>query len=337
MVVNGRVRGAVGTVLGAVVVLLTQAPLTALPPGCDSELLKHADGGANGYKWRGDRCEGTYSRPTAGEGSFLIASLTRGRSVRVSVADPIIPLRWRAGTGHAPLHIRAYALRPRLRYQMDRMQAPAAGRYGWRSLVLAALELSLSDVGLVAWDSRQFGTGRANVYVPVTIGDDIAPGAETALIALPAREMNEVYVTVGRLDAHGAITRTMRAKQPLSRGSYAAQIAIEITLPELHAPGLYGIQLEGEVRDGGGTVATPMIAVSVTWPNDGVRARSFCRTRSARSRPMSLTRVGCRRQRISMLFSRSLRSSSSNTSEGSPTGTGGGNVRRSSGYRLPSA
>jgi hypothetical protein len=254
-------RHARATFLGAVLLMFAYPARAALPPACDPDIAANAEAGPNGYHWRGDRCEGAYRRPVAGDGSFLVASLTRGRSARLTTSDLRIPIRWKPGVG-GPLHVRAYPLRPRAYYQMDTLQPAETGRYAWPSDVLTGLGLPLSDIGLVAWGTRSFATHPVDVYVPIQLGDDTQTVVETTLIALSGREMNEVYVTVERLNEDGSRHSMIRNKRPLRYGSYAAQAGIEIALPELRAPGLYGMQIQGDVRSGG-AVATRTIVISV--------------------------------------------------------------------------
>jgi hypothetical protein len=259
-------RQAVTALLSTAFIAVSDPGGMVTPRGCDPDLIAHAEPGLNGYRWRDDRCEGIYVPGVSGEGSFLIASISRVRSAHISAAERSILLQWKAEADHTALHIRAYPLRPDLHYQMDTLQRLGVRRYRWPSRVLADLDIDFSDIGVVAWEIRSFHGQRVNAYIPITIGNDSSAFVEPRLTALPGREMREVYVTVARLDDKGSVVRVIRDRRALNRGSYAAQTSIEISLPELRSPGLYGIQLEGEVQGegvGGGVVSTPMIAVLV--------------------------------------------------------------------------
>src|SRR2546425_622955 len=81
---------------------------------CDPR-LQQAGSDPNGYRLRGDRCEGIYIKEVAG--TTVVASLIEyvenfnpaGQSLRIEWTAP----------GNASVRLRAYSLRHRLFYQMD--------------------------------------------------------------------------------------------------------------------------------------------------------------------------------------------------------------------------
>jgi hypothetical protein len=149
--------------------------LAALLPAqnqpCDPQ-LKQASEDPNGYRSRGDRCEGVYFRGV-GSTTLLIASLTESvEDFDVTTGKPLL-IEWSAPEG-AEVHIRARALRHRLYYQMDTVRPPGSGSYTWATSLLAKFNLRRNELSWLAWTSRAPGGAAQDVYVPRLLGHGVA-------------------------------------------------------------------------------------------------------------------------------------------------------------------
>ena len=120
-----------------------------------------------GYRARGDRCEGVYIQPVSST-PLVVASF--GRFPRPDSYQPTgsVLVEWTPDTGD--VRLRTMSLKPRMYYRMDSRQRASAGSFAWRTNVLAALRLTGSDIGLVAWTRRTLGGAARNVYLPVRMG-----------------------------------------------------------------------------------------------------------------------------------------------------------------------
>src|SRR5215470_18783186 len=129
-------------------VFLLTLPLTARAPfvqvhvqnsPCDPN-LKQLGQNPNGYKLRGDRCEGIYVQPVSGSTALLVASFTE----LFEDFDPSslgnLSVEW-SHPVETTIHLRAYALHEKLYYQMDAVVPAGRNSYLWPGDVLNALQL----------------------------------------------------------------------------------------------------------------------------------------------------------------------------------------------------
>src|SRR5277367_2529290 len=132
---------------------------------CDPNLAQLGQN-PEGYRLRGDRCEGIYIEPVSGSTTLLIASFT----AVFEEFDPRVDLRveW-SSPADLPIHLRAYGLREKLYYQMDANVSANATTYLWPAGVLEGLRLSKQDIGVVGYTEYKIGGENRTLYVPLQI------------------------------------------------------------------------------------------------------------------------------------------------------------------------
>src|ERR1700757_4306296 len=87
--------------------------LEAQTSPCDPH-LPQPTGDPNGYRLRGDRCEGIYIREVAGSSAVLLVSLTRSAPDYDLKSGRDLALDWQTPSSQQPIHLRGVGLRQRL-------------------------------------------------------------------------------------------------------------------------------------------------------------------------------------------------------------------------------
>jgi hypothetical protein len=234
---------------------LLAAPLPAQNL-CDPQ-LKQTSEDPNGYRSRGDRCEGIYIREV-GSTTLLIASLTESvQDFDAANGKPLL-IEWTAPAG-AEVHVRARALRHRLFYQMDTVRPPGSGSYTWPTGLLSKLNLRRNELGWMAWTAHPVGKTTQDVYVPLRVRQ--AEGARSSsyqVTVLPGVELSEVFVSLAPVGPDGRVGPFIKKDEPLKYSYYPADRPITIPLPALGEPGIYHLEIKATRRAGGGASAPPL-------------------------------------------------------------------------------
>lgn len=229
-------------------IVVVAAPLAAQPQ-CEDRLVQ-AVAVPNGYRARGDRCEGVYARPIAGT-AFVVLSLTAAFDrFAPGSTPPVIALEWRPTA--EPVRVRVQGLRPRLNYRMDAALAPGATGYRWPSDILRVLRLSADDIGVLAWTDARLGDRALRVFLPVAL--HTGPGAaETGrryrCVIVPGRELTEVYVSLRRIGAGGTDSTVVFPPRERGLGFYPAEYPVALTVTAPPDAGLYALDLSVRMRD----------------------------------------------------------------------------------------
>ena len=220
------------------------------------------------YAERGDRCEGVYAQEVAG-GTLEIASLTvDSANYKFSREVPLL-LRWPA-IDAAEVQLRASGLRRKLYYRMDARRSAQPPTYRWPSEVLARLDLSRDEIGLLAWTERNVGRAKRRVYIPIDMTPATALASRSAsekpaykVVLLASVELQEVYVTLRSVAPDGRLGKPIRADSALDQGFYPAErpIAFEIPYSELGgaSTGLFMLSIGAELKNGEPRSAPEMI------------------------------------------------------------------------------
>lgn len=232
------------------VAAMQQSPLPATSH-CDPSLASVPET-ANGYRLRGDRCEGIYVRDVGA--SMVVASFTEAFEFSHPQARQPLRVQWDAPDG-ATLRLRARGLRRRLHYRMDTSRTAATSYFDWPTDVLSSLELTRRDVGIVGLTSIMVGPVRRDVYVPLRVGPGAAPaGAGAYTLALMSDvELREVFVTLVATNANGGTARVVKNGQPLGYGYYPPERPIELTIDNLPMTGVYHLEIGAMLQNGGST------------------------------------------------------------------------------------
>jgi hypothetical protein len=249
----------------ALVAAIAIGALVAIGPAaaqthCDGTL--RPVGGGDGYKLRGDRCEGIYTRAVAlGEVHLVGALWSSSHSPTIQPGRPL-KLMWAAPATGKPVHVRAWALLPRLFYRMDSIRPAGAATYDWPNEVLARLKLKPADLGIVASSPLRVQGIPRDILVPVAFGPDGAESTNVELTLLSDVQLKEVYVTIFPLAADGKTGVAIHRDVPVGRGYYPANRRIRIALPAMPKPGFYRIDLGSKFMNGGAAALSEYIYVA---------------------------------------------------------------------------
>ena len=253
---NGRrpcVRSQTTRAVAALTVMLfgVCALLSAADP-CDPRLVQPPTD-PDGYRLRGDRCEGIFIRQVSGSASLLIASFTQGFAEFNPRQGGVLPLDWTPAAASKATKLRAYGLRRRQYYRMDTEQPPGTRVYRWPATVLGNLDISKRFLGVVAWNELEVGSQTRPVYLPLRIGTE-PPRAgqhEYQLILVSDVELMEVFLSLAAVDVNGKAGRYLMKDRPLGYGYYPREEAIRIPLSNLDLAGLHRLEVAATQRDGG--------------------------------------------------------------------------------------
>jgi hypothetical protein len=219
---------------------------------CDPQ-LKQLSGDPNGYRLRGDRCEGIYVKEV-GSTTLLVASLIETVEDFNPASGQNLIVEWNA-PGKAEIHMRVHALRHRLYYQMDTDRPSDNTRYTWQPTQLAAFNLKRGELGFTAWTSQLVGGTKRNIYLPLRISQQAAAvrsrSYEVALV--PGVELAEVYYSLAPEGQGGRSGAFLKKDQALGYGHYPAERKITLKTPELKTPGVYYLKIGATLRAGGST------------------------------------------------------------------------------------
>lgn len=211
---------------------------------CDPNLKQ--EGQPQGYRQRGDRCEGYFIQPVAG-GRLDIQSFAQARRIEVAGKSELI-LGW-PSFGSDAVQVRAYSLSPKEYYRMDTVRPNGQTSYTWPVDIPASRNLA---IGLVSWTRAPVGPSRETVYLPVSIAG--APSGTYTITLIPSATADQVYVTIVALNADGSKGRVLRNRESLNLGYYPAFRSIPVNLPPPPA-GLYRADFAASWENGSSATA----------------------------------------------------------------------------------
>ena len=239
-----------GGLLLALYVLAWPARLAPGQPNqCDPHLVQpSAD--PNGYRLRGDRCEGIYIQDVAGSPLF-IASWTESFADYDLLSNEPLVIAWDSLRGAGAVRLRAQGLRRRLYYRMDAIRPQGSGSFAWHSELLGGLRIPRRDVGVVGIARARVDDAVRDVYLPLRItqtGKPV-PSGGYQLVLLPGVELREIFLTLSSV-APGK-SAVLKNAEPLGYGYYPAERALQIPISGMRAPGLYHLEIAATLSSGG--------------------------------------------------------------------------------------
>lgn len=147
---------------------------TASAGPCQESLSPDPIAERDGYRERGggQRCEGIYTSPVAGE-ALEIVGVTRGRlDYDLEHTAPSSITLAVTSSKATPVHVRAVGIPEHLYYEMD-ADMPADGVLVWPiKEVVAPERIAPIDIGVYAFGA---GSGGDPVFIPVSISSGAAP------------------------------------------------------------------------------------------------------------------------------------------------------------------
>lgn len=240
--------------LSTLLVLVLAGPgervLYAQQDSCDSS-LQQSSKDKNGYRQRGDRCEGVYIQGVSSP-ALRVVSLVQSFEDFDPAASTELVVEWDS-PANVPVHLRANALRPHLYYRFDAVRSGGATSYRWPTAMLRSLELKQRELGFIAWYQQQIGSVARDVYIPVRIGRDTSAtlSGRYLLMLVPGAELTEVFLSLVPLNAQGQPGRFIVQDKPLARGFYPAGRGINIPLTGFSAGGVHYLEISATLRAGG--------------------------------------------------------------------------------------
>jgi hypothetical protein len=231
------------------------APVSTAQSPCDPTLPQPA--APQGYRVRGDRCEGIYIQALAGT-TLRLASLTRSFSDFDPTTDHQLRLAW-TPLGGAQTHVRASALKHGLYYRMDAVRPAGAASYDWPTDMLKEFQLSKMQLGVLAWTPHLFGTQEQDVYLPLRVGPQGNEAAHYVLVIVPGVDLDELFITITALGEDGSPRAFLKQHVPLNFGYYPAEQPVRIPIPvsEAGPAAFYFVRLGAQLT-GGGTATTEL-------------------------------------------------------------------------------
>jgi hypothetical protein len=229
---------------------------TAVNP-CDPRLIP-TRGDPLAYGRRGERCEGLYVLEVAGAADLSLVAFTHAGRSQPATPDEGMRVQWTRAPGKMPMHLRAVSLRRPIYYRMDAVRPEDAERFEWPTTdVVARLNLSRDELGMVGWVEQTIGERTSHVYVPLRIGNssDPAPGHYVARV-VPGVELSELLVTLATIGPDGRDQHYVKRDEALNYGFYPAERPIPVKVSGLPAAGLYRVRLGAVLRRGGSSTAT---------------------------------------------------------------------------------
>lgn len=217
---------------------------------CDPN-LKQAGNNPNGYRLRGDRCEGEYIRPVGSTKLLVVSLLESVEDFDPALGKPLL-VEW-AAPENAGIHLRAHALRQRFYYQMDTDRPKGSASYTWPSDLLNAFKLKSEELGFVALTDKPVGNTKREVYVPLRIRQQ-ATGIRSRsyqVVLLPGAELDELFFSLAPVRPDGRFGNFIRQDEALRYGYYPAERSITITLPALTTRGIYHLEIGATLKAGG--------------------------------------------------------------------------------------
>ncbi len=223
----------------------------AQPSYCEPELLADSGTGSTAYRYRDNRCEGSY-KPKINSTKLVPVSLTERFDVDPK-RDGELAIRWPKPKSLGPeannIKLRARSLdigRKETFYRMDSEVSSADGVLVWPSDVLGMLNLEKVDLGVLGWTRAEIpDVGVDLVYLPLRVTpENQRPSADRSdyeLVLMPSIKLREVTLT---LVAAGS-TEPLISDLELGYGYYPLGHPVHIDIERPEQPGLYRVEVSG--------------------------------------------------------------------------------------------
>jgi len=219
---------------------------------CDPYLLQPKENPL-GYRLRGNRCEGQYIQQV-GSTPLSVASLTHVFENYDLNSDQPLQVDW-PKLGDQETRLRAHGIKWKLYYRMDAVSPVGLTSFQWPVGILSALNISKSAIGIVGWTHREFGEETQKIYLPLRISQsgEMYPKDSYRLILWPGVQLEEVYVSLARVDDEGHPKSFLQEGKPLGYGYYPAQRAIPLRLTGFQESGIYNVTISATLQSGSDT------------------------------------------------------------------------------------
>ena len=213
----------------------------------------------DGYRMRGNRCEGIYAREVATH-SMVITSLTSNFDELPQRSTYRIRLSWPAGA-HGTLHIAGRGHRYGAHYALDTVVDAATSTFSWPAQILIKRNFRRTNLGFLAWQESASNGNSTKHYLPLRVSLQSSPNdrpsdpdAVHTIAFRPGARFSRMYSTLERL-CEGDV-RTVFERTEIGLRYYSTEkVLYPITLSG--PPGLYRLTIEPQRDDG--VYSTPLV------------------------------------------------------------------------------
>jgi hypothetical protein len=201
---------------------------------CDPS-VKGDEDHPEGYRQRGDRCEGLYWHPHALEGSLSVVGFRRMAPMDWSSLPDSVRVAWKKSAPIPPkaeVSVKGVLLRSDMYYRMDANKTYSMGAFDWPTDVLRALHLDFKDLGLFAATSVRIGGAMWQVYLPLEIGLPQVGSSTYELTMVPGTALADLSWQYSKVGSDGLPTKALNGEK-LKRSFPAAEpIRLQIPVPK---------------------------------------------------------------------------------------------------------
>jgi hypothetical protein len=183
---------------------------------------------------------------------LMVASFVRSFEDYDLKTDQALRITW-PEFGTRGVRLQAHSVRWKLYYRMDSTRPAGNQPFIWPISLLASMNISKRDIGVVGRTRYEFSNHERDVYLPLTINQRTSNGSsdEYHLTIWPGVELQEVYISLAPVDAQGEPTAYLTNGVPLRYGLYPPQRAIDIPIGPLPKRGMYQLEIGAVLHDGG--------------------------------------------------------------------------------------
>ena len=243
-------------VLVIVVLLMASSDALSANDYCRFPTVPNTD---DGYRMRGDRCEGIHAIEVASFGMVPI-SFTSCFDEFATGTPSTMKLSWPAG-GDDSIVISGGGIRSGAHYAMDTVVAPAAGTFSWSADIINRRQFRRADLGFLAWREFESNGYSLKKYVPLGVAHSASSKATCreqdgvyTIAFRPGERFSKMHTTLERI-CNGTVD-VVEERTELGRKYYSTEkVVYALAIPE--SVGLYRIRIEGE-RDNG-THGQPLV------------------------------------------------------------------------------
>jgi hypothetical protein len=200
---------------------------------CDPSIKGNADR-PEGYRQRGDRCEGVYWQPHATESGLFVVGFRRFAQGPQAMSDPI-HLGWKkqaAIPANSNILLKATLLRSDMFYRMDTSRTYSNGSYDWPTDVLRSLRVNFSDLGMLAVASTKIGKRIWSVYLPLELTSEAAQSTTYEVTLVSNTALTDLSWNCQSTDADGYPARKLAGADLDKQFPAGVPIRIQIMLPQ---------------------------------------------------------------------------------------------------------
>lgn len=201
---------------------------------CDPSVKGDADH-PEGYRQRGDRCEGLYWRPHAMEGGLSVVGFRRVTPTDLPSSSNSVRVAWRKNAPIPPnteVSVKSVLLRSDMYYRMDANKVYSAGAFDWPTDVLHALHLDLKDLGLFASTSVKIGGVMWQIFLPLDLGPPGAGGTVYEVTLVPGTALADLSWQCSKVGPDGIPTKRLSGESLKRSFPSGDPIRLQIPVPQ---------------------------------------------------------------------------------------------------------